>query len=469
MGTGMRKITIAVFSVVLVLALAVTTLINQSISTPKLSIQVVDPAGTGGIIVFDSNDTPHIFYCVDEFFRTNRTGLNHAVWTGTKWNIEHLNDAVGNIFIMDTNNNPHVISTSNGTLKDVLLTNPVVLRHSHTSFRGKRQDHTDYWNIKDIGIAEVAGDTMALDSSGTLHEISADYIYFESNNSYTSHLYYKTWTKSGESVQTIAEVNSTAQVAYQRLYPQSIAIDTKGNPHVIFAEEHETVLYPLTSPPSLITTSTIKYAVWTGSNWTVQTLVTNTDHWSWNVNFVLDFQRQPHLCYLSENRTPGSFPYSYRVESSLEYMHFDGLTWVNQTIEPESSDDIGQHALRLDSGGNPQVYFFKENYQPTINYDLFYVRWNGTAWDIQKIWNFTPNLYGFAGFSTIAFDSYGNPRLTYAQVMGTIRSAPRYGNLTYVAIDMQPKASPLLTLTIVGSTMAIVAVILIIYFKKRRH
>jgi hypothetical protein len=64
--------------------------------------------------------------------------------------------------------------------------------------RQKSKGHT--------GIAEVAADTMALDSSGTLHKLSADFVYFATNSSYISHLYYTTWTKSGESVQVIDEV-----------------------------------------------------------------------------------------------------------------------------------------------------------------------------------------------------------------------------------------------------------------------
>jgi len=448
----MRKavVVIALFSAILVLASTGAAIVIQANANPTWHIQVVDPEGAGGFIAFDSFDKPHIIYYIDEFFNTNRTGKNYAVWTGEKWNTEHLNSTVGNIFIMDTNNNPHVISTSNGTLNDAPLTNPV-------------------WNLKEIGIAGVAGDTITLDSGGTLHEVSADYIYSESNNSYASHLYYTTWTKTGVSVQTIGEANSTAQVAYQRLYPHSIAVDPKGNPHIIFVEQHEIALYPRVSGTPFMITNMIKYAVWTGSNWKIQTLATNTTDPSRNANLVLDSKGQPQLAYLHENRTYTSDYGSYRAKRSLEYIYFDGFAWVNQTIESESNNDYyGQPALRLDSNGNPQVFFFKVNYQPTIDYDLLYARWTGTAWDTQKIWTLTPNSYGSAGFSKIAFDSHGNPRLTYDTVMGTIRGAYRYGNLTYLAIDMSFTTSPLLVPIISGGIIAIICIAAIIYFRKRR-
>ncbi len=448
----MRKTSavIAAFSVILVLASTGAAIVIQANTNPIWHSQVVDPVGSVDSIAFDSYDNLHIIYHVDEFFNTNRTGLNHAIWTGTKWNIEHLNYTAGNIFIMDTNNNPHVISTSNGTLTDVPLTTPI-------------------WNINDIGIAEVAGDTMALDSSGVLHEISADYIYFESNNSYTSHLYYTTWTKSGESVQVIDEVDSTAQVVYQRLHPRSIAVDTKGNPHIIFVEEHETPLYPKTATSPVRFTYTIKYAMWIGSNWTIQALATDKTHSSANGKLVLDAKGQPHLCYLHEYHT---YCGSYRTEGSLEYTYFDGLKWVDKTIESKSDTDYyGRPTLRLDSDGNPQVYFFKKNYNPTC-FNLFHARWTGTTWNIQKIWTLTPNSYDSAGISSIAFDSYGNPHLTYDMVMGntgTIQSGYIYGNLTFLAIDMPFTSSPLFVPTVAGCTIALACIAMLLYFKKRKH
>ncbi len=443
----MRKL-----ATLLLVAILAFQSILQVRANPTWNTQVVDPRGSGGQIVIDSWDNPHIIYNVVSIIDDGlTTSLNYAYWTGTKWNIEHLNYTVGNIFIMDTNNNPHVISTSNGTLKDIPLTTPV-------------------WNLKDIGIAEVAGDTMALDSSGTLHKLSADYIYFESNNTYTSHLYYTTWTKSGESVQTIGEANSTAQVAYQRLYPASIAVDSKGNPHIIFVEENETVLYPITSPPSFMVTNTIKYAMWTGLNWTIQTLATNTNYWSGNVTFVFDSKGKPHLCYLHENRIPTSYFGSYRIKRSVEYIYFNGLTWVNQTIESESEQNYyGQPALRLDSNDNPQIYFFKTNYQPTTDFNLLYARWTGTTWDIQKIWTLTPNSYGSAGFSTIAFDSRGNPHVVYDMWLGgSIRSAPIRSNLTYASSETTPIliSTSLLIIVIAVTT---VVIILLLYFIKRKH
>jgi hypothetical protein len=436
---------IAAFSAILVLALTEAVIVIQANANPTWHVQVVDPRGSGGQVIIDSHDNPHIIYVVISIIDdSSTTSMNYAQLTDKKWNIEHLNYTAGNIFIMDTNNNPHVISTSNGTLKDIPLTTPV-------------------WNIKDTGIAEVAGDTRALDSSGTLHEISSDYIYFESNNSYTSRLYYTTWTKSGVSVQIISEANSTAQVAYQRLYPKSIAVDSKGNPHIIFGEEHETVNYPLASPPSFTVTSAIKYAVWAGSNWAVQTLATDTDYWHGNLDFVLDSEGKPHLCYLFGNRIPVSSS-SYTVKTSFEYIYFDGLTWVNQTIEPESGHNYyGQLSLRLDSNDNPQLYYFKENYQETTDSGLIYANLIDSDWNLQII--------GSYDFNDIAFDSYGNPHIIYDMWLGgSIRGAPIPSNLTYASLVTTPVFTPtLLLITISVVAVIVIGIVLLVNFKKRKH
>jgi hypothetical protein len=429
----------------LLIAIMAFQSILQAHANPTWHIQVVDPRGSGGQVIIDSHDNPHIIYFVISIIDdTSTTSMNYAQWTDKNWNIEQLNATAGNIFIMDSNNNPHVISTSTGTLEDTPLATPI-------------------WNMNDIGIAEVAGDTMALDSSGILHEISADYIYYESNNSYTSHLYYKTWTKSGASVQTISEVNSTAQVAYQRLYPQSIAVDSKGNPHIIFGEEHETVNYPLTSPPSFTITSGIKYAVWTGSNWTIQTIAKDTDYWHGNIDFVLDSEGKPHLCYLSGTRIPVSYS-SYRVKTSLEYIYFDGLTWVNQTIEPESGHNYyGQLALRLDSNDNPQLYYFKENYQDTTDSGLIYANLIDSDWNLQII--------GSYDFNDIAFDPHGNPHIIYDMWLGgSIHGFPIRSNLTYASLETTPVLTPTsLLISISVVTVIVIGIVLLVYFKKRKH
>jgi len=444
---------IVLLSGIVVLASTGAAIVIQANANPIWRIQVVDLQGAGGKVVLDSQSIPHIFYHREEIADIDQqpAGLYHAFFTSQGWSIEHLDLVTGNIFIMDSENHPHVVSTSNGSLKDVPLSNPV-------------------WNVKDIGIAEVAGNTMVMDSRGTLHEISAEEIYFEGNTSYTSHLYYTTWAKSSVSVHTIRELNSTAKVAYQHLSPQSIILDAKSNPHIIFVEQQETWFYSkVTGSPSFVTTNTVKYAVWNGSNWTVQTLAENTGYLGGNRNFVLDSKGQPHLCYINENRTYSEDFGSYIAKRSLEYIYLDGSTWVNQTIESESNDYYrGQPALRLDSDGNPEVYFFKDNYQPETCFNLFHAMRAGSTWNVEKIWTLTPNSYGIAGISTIAFDPSGNPRLTYATVMGTYRSAYRYGNLTFLAIDMPFTFSPLFVSTVAGCTIASLVIALLVYLKKRK-
>lgn len=424
------------------IAILITILASQSLlgaqATAPWRTQIVDPLGAGGTIVIDSQNKPHIFYYEETATDVNNQpkGLSYAVWTGQNWKTQQLNYTIGNIFIMDTNNKPHIISTANGTLTDTPITG-------------------SDWNLNSLGATSVAGDLMKLDSKGNLHVVSGNGSnYFQGNNSYDSYLYYDEWTKAGESSMLITERNSTAQVAYDYLYPVSLALDPQNNPEILFVEQIQTVnRSQYVSYPIFFTANKIEFAKWTGKGWSFDTVATNSSDANGVGSLVLDSKGLPHLCYIQDNQTTSPETGNSSNQYAIGYTYFDGSNWVTKTVENGLFDtDYSNPTLRLDSNGNPQVFYYREDYQNQAESGLIAATWSGTGWDIQNLGTVPSNGYGPASISSMAFDSNGNPRLLYSVVVGTYESASRSGNLTYASLIAPQYSQPqiiLLTATVV--------------------
>lgn len=121
-----------------------------------------------------------------------------------------------------------------------------------------------------------------------------------------------------------------------------------------------------------------------------------------------------------------------------------------------------QPDLKLDSNGNPQVYFYKEDYQNTTDSGLMNAKLTGSNWNIQTI--------GSHDFNDIALGSHGNPHITYATVVGSIHGAYRYGNLTYATLETALILNPTSLLTIITVTTAVCIILMVLFIVYRaRH
>jgi hypothetical protein len=255
-------------------------------------------------------------------------------------------------------------------------------------------------------------------------------------------------------------------------YPNSLVIDSYGNPHVSYTETRE---YVLTNPKaadehSIFLATDLKYAESDGSQWGNQKIATNmTSDNDGMSRLVLDSKGQPHLCYIHENYTAHPDYGSFSVSRTPEYLYRSDGTWLNQTIEKYSSNcDYFHLTFRLDND-NPTVYFFRETYQPTQNLSLIRADWSETIWNQQYLGSLPLNSYGVAAISNVAFDAYGNPCFTHAEVVGTYRSAYRYGELTYTTISAEPlTSSPLFLPVVVGAGIVFVVMALAIAYTARR-
>lgn len=120
----------------------------------------------------------------------------------------------------------------------------------------------------------------------------------------------------------------------------SIALDSQDNPHISFHSG-----------------SALKYASWTGTNWTIQTV----DPAGSSGPLVLDSQDRPHIGYI--------------VNGILIYASWDGSTWNKQIVD---QDGVGYVSLALESNDKPHLSYLKDG-------ALKYAELNNSAWTIQTV------------------------------------------------------------------------------------
>jgi hypothetical protein len=414
--------------------------------------QLVDHAGSGGSIALDSYGNPHIAYALWSFENdSTSTSLNYAVWTGTNWAIQTVDPSGSSgLLALDSMDRPHIIYTVGYDLKYAVL-------------NGKN------WDIQTIDSSGMwIRYSMALDSNGNPHVVYSTFNYYKNyvNNSETEDIKYAVLDGANWAIQTIDSVNVTVG----NISP-SIALDSSNNPHMIYLETVQ-FQYPNKNSWNNLSfweTYNVKYASLTGSSWLVQTVVTNSTAIG---NLVLDSKGQPSFCYIHENFSFIPESSSFQTSGSMNYAYWNGYAWLSRAIDSKPSSS-GQTYLNLDSNGNPQVYFYVENYQKPTDSGLMYTQWTGSSWNIQNIGSIPSNsdyYQSTANIADIAFDAHGKLSLTYDGEVGTIRSAPIYGDLTYASLETPLTSAPdhlLIIISVAITAVTILIVVLIIYKKKR--
>jgi len=167
-------------------------------------------------------------------------------------------------------------------------------------------------------------------------------------------------------------------------YPTSIAIDSSGNPWILYGHWDGSW-------------SGASLAHWTGSSWTYQ----NVGQWAVScLSLALDSLDRPHVVY------------EYGVSQDMYYAYWNGASWVYELIDSEGN--LGSAcSIALDSLGRPHVSY--EDYTWTAmnpRRDLKY------AWrDLLGWHNETVDWKGWGGVSnSIATDSLNRPHIAYHDV-----------------------------------------------------
>lgn len=154
----------------------------------------------------------------------------------------------------------------------------------------------------------------------------------------------------------------------------SLALDNNGRPHISYMFKHDSSL------------SDLKYARWTGDSWQIQTV--DTGSVGAYSSLALDVNGLPHIGY---------------VGNGLRYAHFDGATWITDTVRSSNCYYI---SLELDGSGRPHISCSGG----LTNFSLIYAYFNGSQWSIQTV---ESGLGLFGGHSSLALDATGRPHISY--------------------------------------------------------
>jgi hypothetical protein len=201
---------------------------------------------------------------------------------------------------------------------------------------------------------------VGLGSSITLDSIDNPHIAYHDRN---GGLKYAKWTGSIWLIQTL---DNGGNIGGDR----SIALDSSGNPHVIYSND------------------ALKYARWNGSNWIIQTVVSGGSYFS---SIALGPNGYPQISFTN-----------LWAEGYLDYASWNGFAWSIRVIDSTNRDGRG-NSIALDSNNNPHI-----SCSYSTGYVLKYAKWSGSAWSIQTV-----NSSEVWTHTSIALDSNNNPHISY--------------------------------------------------------
>jgi len=176
----------------------------------------------------------------------------------------------------------------------------------------------------------------------------------------------------------------------------SLALDSSGNPHIAYINDGEK----------------LKYATLNGSNWTIQTVDTDSNLPKTEPKFslVLDSKDTPHIMYFSKSTfvdEKGDTISS--IDLKLAVMQ--NSSWIIEPV-PTSLNLVAFGNMVLDSAGHPHFVAKQQFYPEGSDYRRFtveYFRWDGAAWKTQTV---TSNV-SLVEFGLLALDSEDRPHIIY--------------------------------------------------------
>ena len=238
-----------------------------------------------------------------------------------QWKIEIVDNEVDTAsstsIALDNNGNPHISYSSpwDGALK-------------YARLAGMN------WNIETVDTSYgVMGVSIALDTNGNPHISYCVPLPLDiENENAASFLKYALWTKDNWDIQIIENDNSVYVIASD----SSIALDNKGYAHISYYWNHR---------------SKVGYASWNGENW-IKEILDNILDWRWGTfgwrggtSMALDSDDNPHISYYN---------------SALKYARWTASGWSIETVD--SGGDVGSStSIALDNNGNPHISYCSSN------------------------------------------------------------------------------------------------------------
>lgn len=325
-------------------------------------IETVDERAAYSSLVIDADGNPHISSCnvfamlgVFAFCK----GLKYTRWTGSEWEIEIVDsgDAVGveTSLALDAEGNPHI------------------------SYFGDDGIKYAYWTGTAWSVETVAGGgrdpSLALDLDGYPH------ISYYIGSIKDSELRYARWTGSAWTTETV-------DIAGNSGFFSSLVLDAAGNPHISYCD----------IVPGQEDCIDLKYAQWTGSNWSIEAVDAAEDFGRYS-SLALDADGNPHISYQA------GYP-----RYGLQYAHRTGSDWAIETVD--SAEGAGSFtSLALDAAGNPHISYHDYYYDSKFKDTLKYAHWTGSDWAIETV--DSSGIMGEGEDTSLALDAAGNPHISY--------------------------------------------------------
>jgi hypothetical protein len=155
----------------------------------------------------------------------------------------------------------------------------------------------------------------------------------------------------------------------------SLALDDSQYPHISYHDYDN---------------GDLKYAFWTGSSWNIET-VDSTDYVGYFTSLGLDSNNYPHISYCDASN------------DNLKYAVWTGDTWNIGTVD--SAGYVGTYtSLALDKNNHPHISYHDED-----NGDLKYAFWGGSSWSIETV-----DSAGYVGmYTSLALDKNDHPHISY--------------------------------------------------------
>jgi hypothetical protein len=374
------------------------------------SIQTIDKnSAVGGIVALDSNNNPHIAY---DGFSGNTVYVRYANLTSSGWNIQTV---ASNLAVRDlkigADNEPYILCQRIG-VGGLLL--------------ASWSASTATWSIHTVdakGSTSSFGGLLALDSAGNPHVA-----YVAGNGD----VKYASWTGSGWDIQTVATEKFVNNVY--------LALDSNNNPHILYGGE--------SAKGGNNVGTEVKYAYYDGSNWSIQTVMSNLTTGVFG-NLAVDSYGNPHFTYCNDGK--------------IIYASWTGSDWVNQTVASISYSEPAY--LVLDANNYPHIDYY---YSLTGGFTgaLMYAEWTGKTWNIQTV---DPDNATASG--SLILDSNGNPYIAYAALPPNAGQQSNIGYyLNYAAATETTQTSTSNSLVAVSLwIIAVLAVLAYVWKKKTKN
>jgi hypothetical protein len=281
----------------------------------------------------------------------------------------------------------------------------------------------------DQNASAQSGSSIAVDSNNIPH------IAYSAMTDDGYYIMYASWNGSGFSVQRVAQGG----------YPYSLVFDANNKPHILYVGNlysdrplmyassagegwnlqntgitdsiYAQLALDSSGNPDIAYTkgNTLNYASWTGNGWSKQPIDKASDVIS-KVSFALNSHDKPYILYS---------PSSYSDNNLLAT--YENSTWNIQTVPlPPPTGDVGN--LVIDANDAAHFICTRHHFVSFENMSIistvFYVSWNGTAWDTQTV----VSDAGLNSVGFLALDSNGEPHILSLAANGKILYNTRAGD-----------------------------------------